>query len=144
MLTIRQTFLVVSFSLLSTGVFSGSWNCHFELGLVKVETDGSGGGRLSIDEESESRCGVVPFDRSFANGVLESKVNMVLTSYGEEAAREAREDYSAQINKAVGGTLIMCKIDPMAVFGIVINEENSFFVMTGGSAYFDMKEGHCK
>jgi hypothetical protein len=140
--------IIIGLTLLcSLSAFAKTSECSFEAGRVTnaVTLNVSYGDKPYIGEEdSGMRCETIDFTSELAQQVLEAKVSTVESFYGEEAAAQARVVYSKQLEAAAGGKMVDCKDSPMSRVGIIVNGENSFIVMNGGNAYFEMTEGSCK
>ncbi len=145
----KKLFFTAFLMLFSTlNILANTWYCQFMAGEytsaitadVRVK---EGSASITTMGNTLGSCEYNLFDEVMADQVLRYKLDAVAIFYGDEAVNKIRETYKAQLDKATGGTLVACKLDGVSSVGIIANGENSFVVMDGGNAYFDMTEGRC-
>ncbi len=128
-----------------TIAFADSLVCNFEEGqytnkmTIQVDTDGVNY-TITFMGEILDKCDSLAFDKGVADELLQSKLNTVFYDNVEKT----REIYGNQVKQATGGLLVMCQVDSVVSLGVIVNDTNSFAVLHGGSAYFDMTKGQCK
>lgn len=129
---------------------ANSWNCDLEQGAytekmqAQVVTEKE---NLSISAMGEelTKCESVSFDEEVAEQILKNKLkNLSAFNVDKDTLAKARKILEDQLAKATGGILVMCQLDRMSALGVIVNGDNSFSVLEGGSAYFEMTPGECQ
>jgi O-acetyl-ADP-ribose deacetylase (regulator of RNase III) len=133
---------------LSISGFTATSNCQFGAGKytneINLNVTTGANPSLSVGGHTLGNCEEIAFTEELAEQVLEYKVSVVADYYGDEAAEMAREVYAEELEAAKGGVMVDCKDSPTSKVGVIVNADNSYLVMNGGSAYFDMTKGQCK